>query len=65
MSSNDMLFMERSSAQVVAVNMAAGDLRSTFGSRWYDDRFWIGGYVTGAHDGRHSCVFQCKPERHD
>jgi phosphate-selective porin OprO/OprP len=51
MSSNDILFMERSSAQVIAVNMAAGDFRSTFGSRWYNDRFWIGGYVTGPATG--------------
>ena len=51
MSSNDILFMERSSAQVIAVNMAAGDFRSTFGSRWYNDRFWIGGYVTGPTTG--------------
>src|SRR5438445_4661514 len=30
MSSNDILFMERSSAQVIAVNMAAGDSRAAF-----------------------------------
>src|SRR5882724_12707976 len=47
MSSNDILFMERSSAQVIAVNIAAGDARSTFGTRWYDDRLWLGAYATG------------------
>ena len=46
-SSNDILFMERASAGVVATNIAAGDFRSAFGSRWYNDTFWAGGYVTG------------------
>jgi len=40
MSSNDILFMERSSAQVIAVNVAAGDFRSTVGTRWWNDVFW-------------------------
>jgi phosphate-selective porin OprO/OprP len=51
MSSNDILFMERSSAQVIAVNIAAGDIRSTVGARWYNDRFWIGAYATGPVGG--------------
>src|SRR5215212_9372051 len=38
MSSNDILFMERASAQVIATSIAAGDNRSTFGTRWYNDR---------------------------
>lgn len=50
-SSNDILFMERSSAQVIAVNMAAGDFRSTFGTRWFNDTFWAGAYVTGPTTG--------------
>jgi phosphate-selective porin OprO/OprP len=50
-SSNDILFMERSSAQVIAVNMAAGDFRSTLGTRWYNDTFWAGAYVTGPTTG--------------
>ena len=37
MSSNDILFMERSSAQVIATSIAAGDNRSAFGARWYDE----------------------------
>jgi phosphate-selective porin OprO/OprP len=51
MSSNNILFMERSSAQVIAASIAAGDNRSAFGARWYDDRFWAGAYVTGPTSG--------------
>jgi phosphate-selective porin OprO and OprP len=51
MSSNDILFMERASAQVIAVNIAAGDIRSTVGARWYNDRFWVGAYATGPAAG--------------
>ena len=51
MSSNDILFMERSSAQVIAVNVAAGDFRSTVGTRWWNDVFWAGAYVTGPTSG--------------
>ncbi|MEH2512538.1 phosphate-selective porin OprO/OprP [Nitrobacteraceae bacterium AZCC 1564] len=50
-SSNDITFMERSSAQVIAVNVAAGDFRSTFGTRWWNDSVWVGGYVTGPTTG--------------
>ena len=47
MSSNDILFLERASSQLIATNIAAGDARSTFGARWYNDSLWIGGYATG------------------
>jgi len=50
-SSNDILFMERSSAQVIAVNIAAGDFRSAAGTRWYNDMLWAGAYVTGPSTG--------------
>ncbi len=50
-SSNDMLFMERASSGVIAANIAASDFRSTFGSRWYNDQFWAGAYVTGPTTG--------------
>jgi len=50
-SSNDIAFMERASSGLIAQNIAAGDFRSTFGSRWYNDQFWIGGYVTGPTSG--------------
>ncbi len=46
-SSNDIMFMERSSAQVIAANLAAGDNRSAFGARWNNDRAWVGIYGTG------------------
>src|SRR5262249_19390751 len=46
-SSNDILFLERASSQVIAVNIAAGDPRSAFCARWYNDRFWAGAYATG------------------
>lgn len=50
-SSNDTLFMERASSQIIATNIAAGDFRSAFGARWYNDRFWAGAYVTGPVTG--------------
>ncbi len=50
-SSNDILFMERASAGAVATNIAAGDFRSAVGSRWWNDSFWVGGYVTGPTTG--------------
>ncbi|SHL77517.1 phosphate-selective porin OprO and OprP [Bradyrhizobium lablabi] len=46
-SSNDIPFMERAASGITATNIAAGDFRSTFGARWYTDRFWAGAYVTG------------------
>jgi phosphate-selective porin OprO/OprP len=50
-SSNDIPFMERASSGVIAQNIAASDFRSAVGARWYDDRFWIGVYVTGPTTG--------------
>jgi phosphate-selective porin OprO/OprP len=50
-SSNDIMFMERASAAIVATNIAAGDFRSAFGVRGNDDRFWGGAYVTGPTSG--------------
>jgi phosphate-selective porin OprO/OprP len=50
-SSNDITFMERSSAQVIATGIAAGDFRSSFGARWWNDDFWIGAYGTGPATG--------------
>ena len=37
-SSNDIMFMERSSSQVIAANLAAGDFRSNLGGHWNNDR---------------------------
>jgi phosphate-selective porin OprO/OprP len=50
-SSNDILFMERASAGIIATNIAAGDFRSAAGSRWWNDSFWAGAYVTGPTTG--------------
>src|SRR4051794_24804757 len=50
-SSNDTVFMERASAGVIAVNIAAGDSRSAAGARWYNDTFWAGAYATGPTTG--------------
>jgi phosphate-selective porin OprO/OprP len=50
-SSNDILFMERASSGVIAQNIAAGDFRSTVGTRWWNDVFWAGAYVTGPTAG--------------
>jgi phosphate-selective porin OprO/OprP len=50
-SSNDIMFMERASSGVIAQSIATGDFRSAVGARWYDDRFWIGAYMTGPATG--------------
>jgi len=50
-SSNDLLFMERASSQVIAANIAAGDNRSAFGVHSNDNRYWAGVYVTGPTSG--------------
>lgn len=46
-SSKDILFLERASSQVIAADIAAGNRRSAFGARWYNDIFWAGAYATG------------------
>jgi phosphate-selective porin OprO/OprP len=51
MSSNNILFLERASSQVIAANIAAGDGRSAFGIQWYNDVFWAGAYATGPTAG--------------
>jgi phosphate-selective porin OprO and OprP len=50
-SSNDIVFMERASSQVIASTMAADDFRSAVGARWFNDRLWGGAYVTGPTTG--------------
>lgn len=49
--SNDILFMERSSASNIATNIAAGDFRSAFGVRWWSNELFVGAYVTGPSAG--------------
>ncbi|HXQ50253.1 MAG TPA: porin [Stellaceae bacterium] len=50
-SSNDIMFMERASSQVVATAFGSGDNRSAFGVRSNDARYWAGVYVTGPTSG--------------
>lgn len=50
-SSNDIMFMERASSQVIATGIAAGDSRSAVGIRTNTDRLWAGAYVTGPTSG--------------
>ena len=50
-SSNDIMFMERASAQVIASNIAAGDFRSQAGARYWSDWLWLGAYATGPASG--------------
>jgi phosphate-selective porin OprO/OprP len=51
MSSNDILFLERPSSNVIANNIAAGDFRSAGGFRAYNDWLWGGVYATGPVSG--------------
>ena len=50
-SSSDLLFLERSSASVIATNFNAGDFRSNAGARLFGHRYWIGAYLTGPASG--------------
>ena len=50
-SSNDTLFLERASPSNVATNFNTGDARSNAGVRFFGDRYWIGGYLTGPASG--------------
>jgi phosphate-selective porin OprO/OprP len=50
-SSNDIMFMERSSSQVVATQFGGGDFRSALGARSNTDRYWLGAYLTGPNAG--------------
>lgn len=50
-SSNDISFLERSSAVNIATSLAAGTARNAVGARWWGDRHFIGGYLTGGVTG--------------
>jgi phosphate-selective porin OprO/OprP len=50
-SSNDLMFLERSSAQVIAATFGGGDFRSAFGARSNNDRYWLGAFLTGPDAG--------------
>ncbi len=59
MGSNDIMFMERSSSQVIATKFGGGDNRTAIGFRSNDDRYWVGGYLTGPTTGSlHTAVAQ-------
>lgn len=50
-SSNDTMFMERSSSQVVATEFGGGDFRTAIDVRSNDDRYWLGAFLTGPNSG--------------
>jgi phosphate-selective porin OprO/OprP len=50
-SSNDIMFVERPSAQVIAASIMAGSYRSALGMRSNDSRYWSGVYLTGPQSG--------------
>jgi phosphate-selective porin OprO/OprP len=50
-SSNDIMFLERSTAQVVATTFGGGDFRSSLDVRSNDDRYWLGAFLTGPNAG--------------
>lgn len=49
--SNNIMFLERSSAQVVATEYGGGDFRTAAGAHSNNDRYWIGAYITGPNSG--------------
>jgi phosphate-selective porin OprO/OprP len=51
MGSNDIMFMERPSSQVIATAFGGGDNRTALGFRSNNDRYWIGAYLTGPTTG--------------
>ncbi|HZK99962.1 MAG TPA: porin [Caulobacteraceae bacterium] len=50
-SSSDLLFLERATPSNIATNLNAGDFRANAGARFFGDRYWLGGYVTGPASG--------------
>jgi phosphate-selective porin OprO/OprP len=50
-SSNDLMFLERSSAQVIATTFGGGDFRSALDVRSNNDRYWLGAFLTGPDSG--------------
>ncbi len=47
----DYMFLEHPIPQALATAVAGGDSRSAFGVRSFDDRYWVGGYLTGPKAG--------------
>lgn len=50
-SSNDIMFLERSSSQVIATEFGGGDFRSAAGARSNNKDYWAGIYLTGPNSG--------------
>jgi phosphate-selective porin OprO and OprP len=50
-SPNDIMFMERSSAETVATEFGGGDFRSALDLRSNNDRYWLGAFLTGPNSG--------------
>jgi phosphate-selective porin OprO and OprP len=50
-SSNDLMFLERSTAQVIATSFGGGDFRSAIDVRSNNDRYWLGAFLTGPNSG--------------
>jgi phosphate-selective porin OprO/OprP len=50
-SGNDLVFLERASPSDIATAFNAGDFRSNAGVRFFGERYWIGGYLTGPASG--------------
>jgi phosphate-selective porin OprO/OprP len=46
-SSYDTLFMERATPSNIATALNTGDNRSSFGAKYYNERYWVGAYLTG------------------
>jgi phosphate-selective porin OprO and OprP len=49
--SNDTMFMERASPQVIATSMGGGDNRTAFGATSNNDRYFLGAFLTGPTTG--------------
>jgi phosphate-selective porin OprO/OprP len=59
-SSNDIMFMERSTAQVIATTFGGGDFRSAIDVRSNNDRYWLAAYLTGPNSGNlHTAGASC------
>ena len=50
-SSNDLMFLERSTAQVIATSFGGGNFRSSLDLRSNNDRYWLGVFLTGPNAG--------------
>ncbi|HTJ65877.1 MAG TPA: porin [Alphaproteobacteria bacterium] len=50
-SSYDTIFMERATPSNIATAFNGGDNRSNIGARYFNDRLWVGAYVTGPAPG--------------